>query len=67
MTISIERHYRKDANNKLDEITDNVIMEIVTQGEVIKEEEDEEGEASLDDKKNFVPNSQRFKMIEAAL
>ena len=53
------------ANDQLDEITDNDIVEMVTLGEVI--EEDEEEEASLDDKKNLIPHLEGLKMLEAAL
>nr|CAD7573760.1 unnamed protein product [Timema californicum] len=46
-------------NNEVDEITDNDIVEMVTQEEVIKEEED--------GRKNIIPHSEGFKTIEAAL
>ena len=50
---------------RVDEITNNDIVEMLTQGEVIEEREEEE--ASVDDRKNLIPGSERFKMIEAAL
>nr|CAD7447908.1 unnamed protein product [Timema bartmani] len=46
------------ANDEVDEITDTDIVEMVTQGEVIEEE---------DDRKNLIPHSGGFKTIEAAL
>ncbi|XP_044311435.1 jerky protein homolog-like [Varanus komodoensis] len=52
------------ANDEADEITDNDIVEMMTQEEVIEEEEEK---ASLDDRKNLIPHSEGFKTIEAAL
>ena len=49
------------ANDKVDEITDNDIVEMVTQGE------EEEEEAPLDDRKNLIPHSEGCKTIEAAV
>nr|CAD7462291.1 unnamed protein product [Timema tahoe] len=46
------------ANDEVDEITDTDIVEMVTQGEVIEEE---------DDRKNLLPHSGGLKTIEAAL
>lgn len=51
------------ANDEVHEITDNDIIEMVKQGEVIEEEEQE----PLDDRKNLIPHSEGLKRIEAAL
>jgi hypothetical protein len=51
------------ANDEVDEITDNNIIEMVTQGAVIEEEEQEH----LDERKNLIPHSEGLKTIEAGL
>nr|CAD7394742.1 unnamed protein product [Timema cristinae] len=58
--VNAEDIIERIANDEIDEITDNDIVEILAQGEVIEEEEDY-------GRKSFIPHLEGFKMIEATL